>query len=212
MSVLLPDEQKPLFKKMVEATVRIFSPTSRAIGTGVFISDRGLILTCQHVIKSQRMVIVRTCVLTNDWKISLLGRNIADVIYTDRKADLAVLLTRKVPAHFTPAVLNLDLPSIGESVYRVGMDTTPMDSGHVYLHGKDGGIPFIAASVITDDGASGGPMFDEELKLVGIVTRCSSQKVFPATAFAVPTRTIRNRLFRRKAVKVHLPEELRPER
>lgn len=212
MPVLLPDEQRPLFKTMVEATVRIFNPKSEAIGTGVFISDRGLILTCQHVIKQQKTVIVRTCVLGVDWKITLLGRNIADVIFTDRKADLAVLLTRKVPSHFSVAEINFEPPPIEESAYRVGMDSIPMDSGHIFKHGKDGGIPYIAASMNTDDGASGGPLFDEELRLVGIVTKCSSQKEFAPIAYAVPMRTVRNRIFRRKTVKVHLPEDIRPER
>ncbi len=214
MLTQLPHEQKALFARMMTATVRIFNPTSGSLGTGVLISDRGLILTCEHVIKRKKSLIIRTCELTEDWDVALLGRFTADVLLVDKRADLAALLIRPSPvkSEFPCAEVNLADPAVEDPVYRIGMDSIPMDSGHVINLGKDEktGIPFIGASIISDSGASGGPLFDKRLRLIGIVTDCTTNKKLPPIAYAVPTSIIRNRLFRRVVVKRHLPEHLRP--
>lgn len=209
MVIQLPTEQRPLFELFVKSTVRIFNPKTRQTFAGVIISEHGLILTCEHALKRQQSAIVRTCELESDWRIKLLGRHKADVIFTDKEADLAVLLTKRPPISIRVAEIKKELPQIGQAVYRVGMDNIPMDSGHIFGYNVDDDIPTLSVSIITEVGASGGPLFDNSLKLVGIVIQYSGEMLAPQTAYAVPIPTVIERAFRHESVRVHLPKYLR---
>src|SRR5688572_5468776 len=91
---ILPDAQRPIFDRLARLTVEVRKLTQDGDGTGsgVVISPSGVIVTAYHVITRSRVVRVRRLHLdAKRWRIWPYGAYKADVIYRDRKADIAVL-------------------------------------------------------------------------------------------------------------------------
>lgn len=211
----LPDAQWPLFKRMVRCTVRVENPANGNIGAGVVISKRGLVLTAYHVVVGSKKARIKRCRLSDGgWDIVTEGRYVADVVFEDRNADIAVLLMRKPPKTLKCAELgDSEHLKIGQAVYRVGMDEYRMDGGHIIeIKGSTEvgkrrlRIPEISVSMRTNVGASGGPVFDTDLALVGISLRCQSSEKSPPISYVLPIHAVRRRIFRRTAVRTHLDE------
>ncbi|KPJ84844.1 hypothetical protein AMJ57_05285, partial [Parcubacteria bacterium SG8_24] len=138
MSVQLPEAQRRLFKKMVRLTVEIHNDRKGCYGAGVVISRSGLILTADHNVVGAKTLTVRRCELAGrGWKITAKGRRIADVIFRDTKADVAVLKLRKPLKTQSVATLgDSDDLKVASPVYRVGRDDIPVAGGHVISFGK----------------------------------------------------------------------------
>jgi serine protease Do len=205
----LPDALRTLFERMVRVTVAIRNPRDGKTGSGVVITQAGLILTAQHVTTGAKTMQVKRCRLKKGkWSIVREGRYTADVIFEDRKADIAVLLMRRPPKTLKAAELgDSESLKIGEPVFRVGLDQYEMDGGHIIGLGRHEGLREISVSILADVGSSGGPLFDTALQVVGIVLRVDSSPKVPSASFALPLHVIKRRIFRRKVVKVHLPDD-----
>jgi len=212
MSLSLPEEQFPLFRKMVRLTVRVSNTVRDTLGTGVLISTDGLILTSYHVIRKCPEPKINPCRLRKDWSIAFLKSRPATVVFADRELDIALLRCRGMTAKIRPAKISFDYVGTGSGVYRVGMDDTPLDAGHVHAYDYAGPVSRLAVSIIADSGASGGPLFDERLRLIGIVDSIKPQKRYPPETYGIPMPAIRRRIFSREAVWPLLPKYLRPER
>jgi len=164
----------------------------RAIGSGVVIIDRGVILTSLHVVSGASRVRV-------EFEDGL--ETDAAIIGTQPDHDLAVLQARDIPDDLQAATLRSAKHLIeGEHVTAVGF---PYGIGPSVSHGVISGLhrqyrspeggrvlsELIQFDAAANPGSSGGPLVNAEGEVVGIVTAIlapSDKAGFAGIAFAVP--------------------------
>ncbi|MEF7613986.1 trypsin-like peptidase domain-containing protein [Aquincola sp. MAHUQ-54] len=162
------------------------------VGSGVVITDRGVILTNLHVVAGSRRI-----------KVTFADGMEADasVINVQPENDLAVLQASKLPDDLTPATMRStgDLRP-GDRVTAVGF---PFGIGPSVSHGVVSGLKrefrspegkqvltnLIQFDAAANPGNSGGPLVTDEGEVVGIVTAILNpvqQRFFVGIGFAVP--------------------------
>jgi len=142
--------------------------TSFGQGSGVVLSDRGLIITNDHVIQGQDRVEVITA---DDRQVSAL------VVAKDPDQDLAIL---RPAGPVGPGAVIADEPGgglrVGDQVFAIGSPfglQNTVTSGivsYVDRPGQSGGAPMIQTDAPINPGNSGGGLFDLRGRLVGIPT------------------------------------------
>lgn len=177
--------QMSFFGRTADATVS---------GSGIFISDRGYVLTNHHVIEGAQ-----------DIQIILSGgeKYPASLVGSDQFSDIAILKTEAT----VPAVVNLgnsDLLSPGETVIAIGSPlgefVNTVTVGVVSAIGRsiDTGSGYQIENLIQTDAAinqgnSGGPLVNLAGQVVGIntliVRDSSSGTVAEGLGFAIPINT-----------------------
>jgi S1-C subfamily serine protease len=143
------------------------APKIRSAGTGFYVSRNGHIITNYHVI--------RACDEYKVWTAHSGGKK-ADLIGSDKKADLALLATTQFPLDIATLRSGRSV-RLGESVTVFGYPLTgTLSSDGVVTTGNvsalsglndDSGSLQISAGV--QKGNSGGPLFDESGNVIGIV-------------------------------------------
>ena len=164
--------------------------TISALGSGVFISEDGLIATCLHVIGEARRIHVTG---SDGTKYPL-----ESVYATDRKADLALLRTTVKP----PAHLSLAPPDSlvqGDRVIAMG---NPQGLDFSVTEGVLSALrePMLEASygrmlqiaIPIEQGNSGGPLLDMQGRVQGLLSVKSL--VTPNLGFASPSESVRSLL------------------
>jgi len=172
-----------LYKQTVTGTVLVLTKEG-IFGSGVHVG-KGLIVTNWHVVEGQKYVAILF------WRpglhdLSGLGRKdyvLAHVLETDRKRDLAVLCIdpKKVPPYATIIrSARLSDVSIGEDVYAIGH---PEELLWSYTEGVVSQIrrnypwryesskhraTIIQTQTPISFGSSGGPLFDQRGRLIGL--------------------------------------------
>lgn len=163
-----------------------------SIGTGVIIDDKGLVLTCLHVVRDAAEIHV----IFSD------GTDSKAWIYASQpENDLAILRPLEVPDDVVPATMGSSAGlRVGDEVVAVGNPFGISDSvsaGVVSGLGREYGsastgktyknlIQFDAA---VNPGNSGGPLLNRNGEVIGIVVALlnpSDQEVFIGIGFAVP--------------------------
>jgi S1-C subfamily serine protease len=167
-------------------------PDNRDVGSGVVITERGVILTNLHVVAgSKRIKVVFADGLEAD----------ASLINLMPEHDLAVLQAKKLPDDLVPATMRSthDLKP-GDRVTAVGF---PFGIGPSVSHGIVSGLKrefrspegqrvltnLIQFDAAANPGNSGGPLVTDEGEVVGIVTAIlnpTQQRFFVGIGFAVP--------------------------
>lgn len=163
-----------------------------SVGTGVVITDRGVILTNLHVVAGARRI-----------KVTFFDGLEADaqLVNVQPENDLAVLQAAKLPDDLTPATMRStgDLRP-GDRVTAVGF---PFGIGPSVSHGVVSGLKrefrspdgkqvltnLIQFDAAANPGNSGGPLVTDEGEVVGIVTAILNpvqQRFFVGIGFAVP--------------------------
>jgi S1-C subfamily serine protease len=163
-----------------------------AIGSGVVIIDRGVILTSLHVVSGANRIQV---------EFEDGTESDATLVSTQPDHDLAVLQARDIPDDLKAATLRSARHLIeGESVTAVGF---PFGIGPSVSHGVISGLhrryrapdsdrvlsELIQFDAAANPGSSGGPLVNAEGEVVGIVTAIlapSEKAGFSGIAFAVP--------------------------
>lgn len=173
-----------------------FGPTGdqTVSGTGFFITDKGYILTNNHVVEGTKEV---TIILSDgtEQKASIVG--------TDRYSDIAVLKTnRNIPA--VAKLGNSDVLQPGESVIAIGSPLgnfkNTVTVGVVSATGRaiDTGNGYQIENLIQTDAAinqgnSGGPLVNLAGEVIGIntlvVRNTNSGNVAEGLGFAIPVNT-----------------------
>jgi S1-C subfamily serine protease len=164
----------------------------RAVGTGVVIVDKGIILTNLHVVAGAE----RVGVVFEDGTEAE-----ADVIGAQPENDLAVIRARTLPDDLQPATLRStkDLAP-GDEVVAIGFPfgigpsaTAGVVSGlgrtYVSPDGRRSLSNLIQFDAAVNPGSSGGPLVTADGEVVGIVTGImnpTEQRVFVGIGFAVP--------------------------
>jgi S1-C subfamily serine protease len=166
-------------------------------GSGFIISAKGYVVTNFHVIEKSEKCYV-------ELKINDESKTYeAEVVQKDPKSDLAILKIKgatldatqfKIPYAYTNAAVE-----VGTQVFTLGypMALTSMGKEVKFTDGKisaktgyQGDIGSYQTSVPVQPGNSGGPLFDNEGRLVGIV----NAKIMEAdnVSYAVKTGNLRN--------------------
>jgi S1-C subfamily serine protease len=173
---------------VTNCTFTIKSPKS--IGSGFLISSNGYALTCKHVVEGLPNL---TALMNDQQEVQL------NVLFTSAKYDLAlvqVMVPRKMPYL---AIRDARGLAPGDRLYAVGasagLQSTVTDgvfTGFRTIEAAKG--DFIQFSAPVNPGNSGGPLVDENGKVVGVVSlKFLSQQGMPVSGvgFAVPSAQIR---------------------
>jgi serine protease Do len=147
------------------------------IGSGVLVSADGKVVTAAHVVQTADVVSVEFTGERRVW---------AKVIASDPAADVALLQLESVPSGFKPVALgDSDKTEIGEEVFVVGAPfgiSHTLTVGHVSARRKPnstfGGIvlaEFLQTDAAINQGNSGGPMFNMQGEVIGIVSHIISR-------------------------------------
>lgn len=171
--------------------------SASGLGSGVIISADGLILTAAHVVEFANEIIVK---LNNEASYR------ADVISSSRFADVALLRLRNPPKNLKFAVLgDSDQSKIGEQILIIGAPLGlehSLSVGHIsrkmaknlITNGEMAG--FIQTDAAINHGNSGGPMFNFNGEVIGIVSFILSKSGgFEGLGFAADINTSKHMLF-----------------
>ena len=181
----------------IPGQMTFFGPTGdqTVSGSGFFISDKGYILTNNHVVQGTKSV---TVILSDGTQEK------ATIVGTDMYSDVAVLKTNgKVPA--VAKLGNSDLLQPGETVIAIGSPLggdfkNTVTAGVVSATGRsiDTGQGYQIEGLIQTDAAinhgnSGGPLINLAGEVIGvntlIVRNTSSGDVAEGLGFAIPANT-----------------------
>ena len=166
---------------------------SKSTGSGVIISDKGYIVTNNHVIKGATKVDIT---LSDNRKFE------AEVMGTDPSTDLAVL---KITGKNLPVIelANSDQARVGEWVLAIGNPfelTSTVTAGIISAKGRDISIlngqysieSFIQTDAAVNPGNSGGALVNTEGKLIGINTAIYAPTgTYAGYSFAVPINLVK---------------------
>jgi S1-C subfamily serine protease len=166
-----------------------------SLGSGVIISDQGLILTALHVVDGATEIQVTYADGT---------QSTAQITTAQTDDDIAVLQPDQLPSKVVPAVLgNPNAMRVGDEAYAVGNPFglySSMSAGVISGFGRSfqpentdrtlRGLIQIDAAV--NPGNSGGPLLNRAGQVIGIITGIANptkEDVFIGIGFAVPITT-----------------------
>ena len=164
------------------------------VGSGVLVSSDGKVLTAAHVVQ-----------IADEITVHFLGGETATarVIASEPRADLALLQLSRVPAGVQPAPMgDSNSVQVGEQVFIVG---APYGIAHSLTVGYVSGrhkpntiyaeIPlaeFLQTDAAINQGNSGGPMFNLNGEVIGIVSHIISKSGgFEGLGFVVSSNMVR---------------------
>lgn len=148
--------------------------TEHSSGTGFGITSDGLIVTNAHVISGSTKITVRG--INNDFSTSLA----AQIVIEDKNNDLAII--KIVDPKFNslgtmPYTIPTKSSDVGSQVFALGYPLKGLMGEEIKLtngiisskSGYEGDVTSYQISVPLQPGNSGGPLFDENANLIGIV-------------------------------------------
>tara|TARA_R110002110_G_scaffold415612_7_gene652328 strand:+ start:136239 stop:137276 length:1038 start_codon:yes stop_codon:yes gene_type:complete len=171
-------------------------------GSGVLISETGDVLTAAHLVQVADFVQVE---FSDGTRVS------ATIVASDPIADLALLRLEEIPENAVSVRLaDSDTVRVGQQVFVIG---APYGLGHTltvghisarHLPGTLSSVPglaeFFQADVAIHGGNSGGPMFDMNGNVIGIVTHQLSQSGnFEGLGFSVTSNSVKKLLLRHRS-------------
>ncbi len=151
--------------------------SSNGLGSGVLISNDGKILTAAHLVEAANVTVVE---FSNGELIP------ARVLGAVRNADVALLQLEHAPARIVVAPLgDSDKVEVGDEVFVVGAPyglSHTLTAGHISArHSPDNRISdtaltqFLQTDAAINQGNSGGPMFNVNGEVIGIITNILSR-------------------------------------
>lgn len=157
-----------IFQKYSSSVVTIYSLDSGEKihqGSGFFLEKSGLVLTNYHVVHNSKKILIET----SDEQVF----DVSKILAQDASKDLALLATAAPVNKITPVLFAHEIPAPGSKVITIG---TPVGFSHsisdgilsAVKRGKDGDTIQFTAPI--SPGSSGSPLFDENGKVIGIVT------------------------------------------
>jgi S1-C subfamily serine protease len=134
-------------------------------GSGFLVSSDGYLMTAEHVVGSDKYVKIR-------WSDGLEG--VGEVIRTDKRRDVALIKTD--PRGRQPLALRREAPQPGDTVFAIGAPIDPklqntVTRGVVSANRILDGFSFIQSDVTVDPGNSGGPLLDEQGRVLGFTDK-----------------------------------------
>ena len=188
--------------KRVEVAPSADEPMSivDGLGSGVLISSDGKVLTAAHVVQTADVAMVE---FSDGQAIT------ARVIGSDVQSDVALLQLKEVPKGVTPATLgDSDKVEVGDQVFVIGAPygiSQTLSVGHLSgrhrlnANNPSASIEFLQTDAAINTGNSGGPMFDMQGNVIGIVSSIMSHSGgSEGLAFATAANTAKQLLLERK--------------
>jgi len=147
------------------------------LGSGFLISSDGIIMTAAHVVQMAEDVAVR-------WANGEVSK--ATIVSSNPNADVAIIRAESVPESVKPLVLaDSDKVRIGDEVFIIGAPMSYAHSltvGHVSarrtpedLFGGIEPVELLQTDAAINEGNSGGPMFNMDGEVVGVVSHILSK-------------------------------------
>ena len=160
-------------------------------GTGFFISDNGYVLTNYHVVEYAAMYNQPAKVITHDG-----NRYEGLIVGYDAENDIAVLQVNATGLDYAP-LGNSDSIRVGDAVYAVGnplgelqfsMTTGSVSATDRLISTGDGApaINMFQIDAAVNDGNSGGPVYNKNGQVIGVVTAKYSKAGIEGLGFAIP--------------------------
>lgn len=164
-------------------------------GTGFFLCKDGYIITNHHVIENARTIKISG--VNDDYQTSYIAR----VEISDKQNDLAILKITDpsfVPLANIPYTFKYTTSSVGEDCFVLGyplISTMGMDikltNGIISSKtGFEGNIAEYQMSAPVQPGNSGGPLFDKNGNIIGVV--CAKHRDAENVGYAIKASYIRN--------------------
>lgn len=149
--------------------------SSRWSGTG-WLLNNGYVVTNHHVANNARSIVLKFPSNDGEWKEFR-----AEVEVMNEECDLAILhIIDAQPSDFSPIpyTVKMELADVGESVFALGYPLTTtmgeeikLTTGIISSHsGYQGSTKQYQVSVPLQPGNSGGPLFDDEGHVIGVVS------------------------------------------
>ncbi len=157
---------RPIQKSVVTVVNYDVDGDISSIGSGFFISKNGVLVTNFHVLDGAYSASIRT--------VDGAQYPVAAVLAKSRLVDLIKVRVDVAGSRTTPVVLSREQPGVADGVFVVG---SPMGLEHTVSEGiisavremPAGGKVFQLTAPISQ-GSSGGPVLNQDGKVVGIVT------------------------------------------
>ena len=170
------------------------------LGSGVLISNDGKVLTAAHVVQTADVAMV---------EFSDGQEMIARVIGSDVQSDVALLQLKEMPQGVTPATLgDSDKVQVGDQIFAIGAPygiSQTLSVGHLSgrhrlnRNNQTTSVEFLQTDAAINTGNSGGPMFDMEGNVIGIVSSIMSHTGgSEGLAFATAANTVKRLLLEQK--------------
>ncbi len=193
----IPDELRKqfgmsdeMFKRFFEHEMPEEGQTQRGQGTGVIISEDGLIITNNHVVRGATEVTVR---------LSDGHEHAGEVVGQDEKTDVAVIKIKATGLMAAP-LGNSDKMQVGDWVLAMGspfgLDQT-VTAGIISAKGRANvGISdyedFLQTDAAINPGNSGGPLVNMHGEVIGINTAIASRSGgYAGVGFAIPSNMVK---------------------
>jgi serine protease Do len=170
------------------------------LGSGVLISNDGKVLTAAHVVQTADVASVE---FSDGQEI------VARVIGSDVESDVALLQLKEMPKGVTPATLgDSDKVEVGDQIFVIGAPygiSQTLSVGHLSgrrrlnSNNQSPSVEFLQTDAAINTGNSGGPMFDMQGNVIGIVSSIMSHSGgSEGLAFATAANTTKQLLLDRK--------------
>lgn len=203
LPVRLDPKRGALFKELIKVAVCIRMSAGNT-GAGVILSQQGLILTAWHILNRHGRPYIHRFRLNRKRGLLTINKTSerADLIYADQRADIAVIKIRRPPRHLQAAELGDSDLEPGTALFRVGVDDgTPLAAGYLIKFSCYNRLKQMELALPARYGASGGPVFNDQGQVVGIVLRALFDDLHASCCDAIPINLVRQRLFWRRMVK-----------
>lgn len=185
-----------VYRKAIGSTLQLVAKMDDGAmsGTGTMISEKGYFITNAHVVMEltqnhQRVINLSEAVYGQSGERNY--RFVAELIYANPAIDLALLKTEP-NKELVPVTFSTQDAFPGEAVYAIGNSKGEglcIVEGIVSdVHRKIGAIDAIMISAPVTHGNSGGPVFDADGQLIGIVQ--SGRTDVSAMNYVIPVNTI----------------------
>jgi S1-C subfamily serine protease len=170
------------------------------LGSGVLISNDGKVLTAAHVVQTADVASVEFA----DGQVIN-----ARVIGSDVQSDVALLQLKEMPKGVTPATLgDSDKVEVGDQIFVIGAPygiSQTLSVGHLSgrhrmnTNNQSTSVEFLQTDAAINTGNSGGPMFDMQGNVIGIVSSIMTHTGgSEGLAFATAANTAKKLLLDRK--------------
>lgn len=185
-----------VYQKAIGSTLALIAKMGDGAmsGTGTMVSEKGYFIANAHVVTElaqNRKAILKFSEEIYGQSGEHNYRFVADLIYANPAIDLALLKTDP-NKELVPVTFSNQEAFPGEAVYAIGNSKGEglcIVEGIVSdVHRKIGAIDAIMISAPVTHGNSGGPVFDAEGKLIGIVQ--SGRNDVSAMNYVIPIKTV----------------------
>ncbi len=176
-------------------TAEDYKVTQKTSGTGFAVSTQGIIVTNYHVIENASTIKVRGI----NGKFDKAYK--AKILTSDKNNDLALLQIDDISfskINDIPYVINFQTSSVGENIYALGYPLRAIMGDEIKLTngiissktGFQGDITSYQVSAPIQPGNSGGPLFDSNGNVVGIIN--AKLTVAENASYAIKTSYLYN--------------------